>query len=312
MCTEASSIRRADASDVFSSSVSFAAADGFCLHGTLHGRPENADTVMLMNSGTAIPKEFYRHFCDHAAAHGFLVLSYDYRWVGKSAPGPIHQSTSVYRDWGQLDVPAAIDFLHGQAPQLPLVVVGHSTGGQQLGLSNRVSQVSAALFICVSTGYWGGMPWKHRYGTWMLWNILLPIFARTFGYFPMRRFGAGESIPIGVAQEWGDWCMEPDYLAAYFDGTGRHQPRDGRRFGVQYFEEARFPIRSVNVEDDPIATEQNVPPLLALFSNACIDVHWQSPMELGAAHVGHLGFFRKEFKRHWMPHLEWLREQART
>ena len=292
------------------SDVTFTASDGFSLHGTLHGQRDDAHTALLLNSGTAIPKRFYEHFCSYAAAQGFFVLSFDYRWVGHSAPQPLNQSTAVYRDWGQLDVPAAIDCLHEAAPHLPLVVVGHSTGGQQLGLSDRVSQVRAALFVCVSTGYWQGMPWRHRLGTWLLWTVLLPVIGRLYGYFPARRFGLGESIPIGVAQEWGDWCMQPDYLAAYFDHTGRLRPRDGRAFGSQHFADARFPIRSINFEDDPIATAKNVPPLLALYSNSEICTKWHRPSDVRATSVGHLGFFRKEMKDFWQPHLDWLRMEA--
>jgi predicted alpha/beta hydrolase len=290
--------------------VTFAALDGHTLHGTVHGQPESAHTALLLNSGTGIPKGFYRRFCAHAAAQGFLVLSYDYRGIGESAACPPSESTAVYRDWGQLDVPAAVDFLQALAPQLPIVTVGHSTGGQQLGLSDRVAQIRAALFVAVSTGYWRGMPWRMWWPNWALWHVIVPICGVLFGYFPARRFGLGESLPIGVAREWGDWCLEPNYLAAYFDESGRHRPRDGRPFGPQHFGQARFAIRSVNFEDDPIATKANVPPLLALYTEATLDIWWHRPQDYGVKTIGHLGFFRKEHAAQWQPHLDWLREQA--
>jgi predicted alpha/beta hydrolase len=290
--------------------VTFAALDGFTLHGTLHGHPERAHTTLLLNSGTGIPKGFYKRFCDYAADQGFLVLSYDYRGIGESAARALSGSTVVYRDWGQLDLPAAVDFLQALAPERPLVTVGHSTGGQQLGLSDRVVQVRAALFVAVSTGYWRGMSWKMRWMSWALWYLLVPICGALFGYVPARRFGLGENLPIGVAREWGDWCLAPDYMAAYFDGSGRHRPRDHRPFGPQHFREACFPIRSVNFEDDPIATAKNVPPLLALYSGATLDIQWHRPQGPGAKPIGHLGFFRKEHEAHWQSHLDWLRAQA--
>ena len=291
-------------------SLSFTALDGYTLYATVHGKPESAHTALLLNSGTGIPRGFYKRFCEHAANQGFLVLSYDYRGIGDSAPESLSTCTAVYRDWGQLDLPGAVDFLQSLAPDLPLATVGHSTGGQQLGLSDRVHQVRAALFVAVSTGYWRGMPPKVWWMNVALWYLFVPLCGLVFGYFPARRFGLGESLPIGVAKEWGDWCLEPDYLAAYFDETGRHRPGDGRPFGAQHFHEACFPIRSVNFEDDPIATKKNVPPLLSLYNQAKLDIHWHHPQDYGAKKIGHLSFFRKEHAAHWQSHLNWLREQA--
>ena len=292
-----------------SEDVSFAALDGYRLHGTLHGDPGAAHTALVFNSGTGIPRGFYRRFCTAAADAGFLVLSFDYRGIGDSAPDELSQCDAVYRDWGQLDVPGAIDYLSERAPGLPLVTVGHSTGGQQLGLSDRVAQVKAALFVGVSTGYWRGMPRRLWGLNLALWHIFVPLCGRLMGYFPARRFGLGESLPIGVAQEWGDWCLEPDYLAAYIDEGGRRQPRDGRPFGPQHFGDARFPIRALYFKDDNIATAWNVPPLLALYRESRHEVLWYGPDDFGGA-IGHLGFFRKEYAAQWSEHLAWLRDRA--
>ncbi|MGB1700084.1 MAG: serine aminopeptidase domain-containing protein [Nannocystaceae bacterium] len=291
-------------------SVTFAALDGRTLHGTLYGAAQDAHTALLINSGTGIPQRFYRRFCEFAAARGFLVLSYDYRGIGASASSPLRHSTAVYRDWGQLDLPGAVDFLQCRGPGLPLVTVGHSTGGQQLGLSDRVTRIRAALFVAVSTGYWRGMPRLMGALNLALWHLFAPACGLLLGYFPGRVFGLGENLPMGVAREWGDWCLQPDYLAAYFDDTGRRRPRDGRSFGAQHFSEARFAIRSINFHDDGIATAENVPPLLSLYTGASVDIRWYRPADYGVDAVGHLGFFRRGHEEHWRHHLEWLQEQA--
>jgi predicted alpha/beta hydrolase len=293
-------------------SVTFAGLDGYPLEGSLYGQPHTAHTALLMNSATGIPRGFYRRFCQRAAELGFLVLSYDYRGIGGSAPPSLRKCDAVYRDWGQLDLPAALDFLQAEAPELPLVAVGHSTGGQQLGLSDRVSTVRAALFVAVSTGYWRGMPGFMRWQNLALWRLFAPVCTRVLGYFPSRLFGLGENLPVGVAREWGDWCLQPDYMAAYFDETGRYTPRDGRPFGPQHFEDARFPVRSVNFEDDPISSKKNVPPLLAMYTRATIDVQWHHPKSFNTQSVGHLGFFRKAHAAQWDAHLLWLQANAHT
>lgn len=289
------------------SETRFSAADGVGLGGTVYGEAASSHTALLLNSGTGIPRGFYRRFAEFAASRGFLVLCYDYRGIGDSAGGRLRDNPAVYRDWGQRDLPAALDHLQSLAPTLPVVVVAHSTGGQQLGLSDRVSQVQAALFVAVSTGYWRGMPWKMKWTTWVLWHLLVPLCGALFGYFPARRLGLGEDLPIGVAREWGDWCLEPDYLAAYFDRGGRHRPRDGRPFGAQHFAEAGFAIRSLNFRDDTIATPANVPPLLALYTQAEIHTLWLGDPQTP---IGHLGFFRSSNAGLWPEHLDWLQAQA--
>lgn len=290
--------------------VRFIARDGTPLAGSFFAA-EAPHTLLVLNSGTGIPRGFYRRFASHAARRGFAVLTYDYRGIGGSAPPDLATSTAVYRDWGQLDVPAAIDWAHEQLPDHPLVVVAHSTGGQQLGLASNVATVDAAAFVCVSTGYWRGLPLRMQAFTLLLWKLMVPIACAVYGYFPARRFGLGESLPAGVATEWGAWCMHPDYHAAFFDGTGRRRSADGRPFGPHFFAEATFPIRALCFTDDTIATPANVPALMELYASADVDVRWTDPREAGLGSVGHLGFFRAAAAGLWDETLDWLRDAAR-
>lgn len=287
------------------------AADGVPLAGSLFAPDGPAHTALLVNSGTGIPRRFYARFARHAAARGFAVLTYDYRGIGGSAPDSLRGYRASYRHWGQRDVPGAVAWLADRYPDLPLAVVGHSTGGQQLGLAHNVGRVDAAVFVAVSTGYWGGMPAPFKWFTLALWKAYLPLVSRLYGYAPARKIRWGENLPTGVAREWGAWCLEPDYLAAYFDEGGRRAPPDGEPFGPVHFAEAAFPIRAYGFTDDPIATRANTPPMLGLFTNADIETRWVEPADLGVEEVGHLGFFREGVGRPlWDDALDWLRPRA--
>jgi len=291
--------------------VAFTALDGQPLAGTLFEPEGKPHTALLVNSGTGIPQGFYARFARHAAERGLSVLTYDYRGIGGSAPGSLRGFQASYRDWGQRDVPGAIAWLTGRYPDLPLAIVGHSTGGQQLGLAENVSRVRAAVLVAVSTGYWRGMPAPFRWFTLGLFKVYLPIASRFYGYAPARKIRWGENLPAGVAREWGAWCMEPDYLAAFFDQGGRRQPPDGAPFGPVHFDEATFPIRAYGFTDDPIATRANVPPMLGLFERAEVETRWVEPEELGVPEIGHLGFFRSDVGAPlWDDALDWLSERA--
>ena len=291
--------------------VTFAALDGVTLTGTPFLPTDNAHTALLINSGTGIPRRFYRHFARTAAEHGFATLTFDYRGIGDSAPSSLRGFEARYRDWGQRDIPGAINWLTSHYPNLPLAAIGHSTGGQQIGLSENVSQIKAAIFVAVSTGYWRGMPSFYKWLTLALWKIYLPITSRLYGYAPARKIRWGENLPVGVAREWGSWCLKPEYLAAFFDQGGQSNSVDGAPFGPVHFSEAQFPIRAYYFSDDPIATIANVPPMLSLFDQATIEQHWLGPDDLGVKEIGHLGFFRSKVGRSlWKDALDWLRTSA--
>ena len=287
--------------------VTFPARDGTPLAGTLHAPDGAPVAALVVNGGTGIPARFYGRFARRAAERGFATLTYDYRGVGGSAPDSLRGYDATYRDWGQLDVPGAIDWLTGRYPGLPLAAVGHSAGGQQLGLAPNVDRVRAAVFVTVSTGYWRGMPTRYRWLTLAIWKAYLPLASRLVGYAPARAIGWGENLPAGVAREWGAWCLEPDYMAATFDGTGRRPTPDGAPFGPTYFDRAAFPIRAYTFPDDPISTPANVPPMMALYDQATVEAVDTAPSELGVPEIGHLGFFRSDVGAPlWDGALDWL------
>ena len=127
--------------------VTFSALDGVALTGTHYLPITDAHTALLINSGTGIPRRFYRHFAKTAAEQGFATLTFDYRGIGDSAPDSLRGFEAKYRDWGQRDIPGAINWLSTHYPSLPLATIGHSTGGQQIGLSRNVNQIKAAIFV---------------------------------------------------------------------------------------------------------------------------------------------------------------------
>ena len=272
--------------------VQFRNREGAVLGGTRFVEDAEPHTALLINSGTGIPQRFYAAFAEHAAARRFAVLTWDYRGIGESAPDSLKDCKVRYRDWGHQDVPAAIHWLATRYPDLPLTVLGHSTGGQQLGLAHNVGEVKAAAFVAVSTGYWGGMPWRYKLFSLALWKLYMPLATRFYGYAPSRKIRWGENLPAGVAREWGAWCMQPEYLAAFFDETGYKKPPDGDEFGPTWFEQMSCPIQALYFTDDPISTRANAPPMLALFENARIDTRWIAPSEIGVDAIGHIGFFR--------------------
>ena len=291
--------------------IAFSALDGVALEGSLFAPDGAPRAALLVSSGTGIPRRFYARFAEAAARLGFATLTYDYRGVGGSAPDSLRGYNARYRDVGQQDIAGAIDWLGDRYPDLPLLYVGHSAGGQQFGLAPNLSRIAAAVFVAVSTGYWRGMPPTQRYLTLGLFRAYIPLTSRLYGYAPAKKIKWGENLPTGMAREWGAWCMEPEYMAAYFDEGGRLPTPDGAPFGPVHYDEAKCPVLAYAFTDDPIATRANVPPMLGMYPNAEVETRWVAPGDLGVSQVGHLGFFRSKVGGAlWDGVFDWLAVQA--
>ena len=120
--------------DVFIDDITFPAADRYLLGATLF-LPRGAKRhAVLFNSATAVPRKIYRGFAGYLAGRGCAVLTYDYRGTGDSRQKSLVGFKASMSDWAALDVTAAVAWMRERYKNLPLNYVGHSFGGQVLGL----------------------------------------------------------------------------------------------------------------------------------------------------------------------------------
>src|ERR1700682_3969757 len=115
----------------------FAAADGYSLGATLR-RPATGPQkgFVLIASATATPRHYYGRFATYLAERGFGVMTFDYRGIGDSRPPSLRGFECRMRDWAALGITAVVDFAAREAGA-PLLYVGHSYGGQALGLPSH-------------------------------------------------------------------------------------------------------------------------------------------------------------------------------
>ena len=206
--------------DVFIDDITFPAADGYLLGASLF-LPRGAKRhAVLINSATAVPRKIYRGFAGYLARRGCAVLTYDYRGIGDSRQKAVvgyNQPKSLVgfkasmSDWAALDVTAAVAWMRERYHTLPLSYVGHSFGGQALGLLANNTEVSRALLIAAQAGYWKLMASPERYRVYALLNFVGLPLTRLLGYAPGWS-GIGEDLPKGVFLQWVRWVMSKRYL----------------------------------------------------------------------------------------------------
>jgi predicted alpha/beta hydrolase len=276
--------------------ISFPARDGYGLAATLR-RPADGDAkaFVLIGSATAVPRQFYGKFANYLAEQGFAVLTFDYRGVGGSKPRSLRGFPASMRDWAALDLTAAIDFAAKEAAGRALLLVGHSFGGQALGLVPNSQKISRALLVAAQVGYWRLFPPPENYRVYLRLRFLAPAIVAIFGYLP-GWIGIGEDLPKGAALEWAGWCMNPRYL--FDDAT-----LDARKNFPNY----KGAMRAIGLADDAWAPPKAVELLLAGYTGTQPEHLTIAPRDVGAAKIGHFGFFRAEQRDTlWKQAAEWL------
>jgi predicted alpha/beta hydrolase len=290
--------------DVFIDDISFPADDGYLLGATLF-LPRGAKRhAVLINSATAVPRKIYRGFAGYLARRGCAVLTYDYRGIGGSRqkalvgynqPKSLVGFKASMSDWAALDVTAAVAWMRERYNNLPLNYVGHSFGGQALGLIPDNTEVSRALLIAAQAGYWKLMASPERYRVYAMLNFVGIPLTRLLGYAPGWS-GLGEDLPNGVFLEWVKWVMSQRYM---FD--------DPKLSGLKNFPHYHGAMRALCFSDDPWATRPAVELLCSGFTGARPEIITITPAEAAVTSIGHFGFFRPEHRDTlWRGAAEWI------
>jgi predicted alpha/beta hydrolase len=273
------------------------ARDGYPLAATVFG-PEAAGDWVVVNSATAVPRGYYARFARFLAAQGFGVVTYDYRGIGGSRPARLRGFRARMRDWAQLDAAGAFDWVDVRGAS-SVAAVGHSFGGQALGLLPRPERLAAAIVVGAQSGYWRLWDGWRQAQVAVFWHAVIPGLCAVCGFFPGRVLGMGENSPAGVAREWAAWGRRPGYVTE----------ADGLAAG---YARVRCPLRSYSFSDDTFAPPRAVEALLGFYSAARVERRALEPGDLGVRAFGHWSFFKERYREPlWTEAAAWLRDAVR-
>ena len=220
------------------------------------------------------------------------------RGIGGSKTGSLRGFEATLVDWAQLDLAACVQDLRRRAPDAPLLWVGHSLGGHLLSLQDH-AEIRAAMLISSGSGYAGHWDGLAGVGMRALWAAI-PILGPLVGHLPMSRFGGGEDVPRGAAEQWARWGRDPDYILSHVRKT----------LGVDSF--LYFgPLRAYTLTDDPYVPERSARALFDAYARAGRELRVLKPSDLGARRVGHFRLFLPSFRdTFWTESRQWLLDHA--
>lgn len=262
------------------------ADDGRHLAATWTEPATAARAVAVIHAATGVPRGYYRAFASWLAEQGYAVLTYDYRGIAGSRRGDVRDERANMRDWAVLDMSAAIAAAEARraAQGLPLLMVGHSFGGNSLAFARGVERADALLLVASQIPVVRLFPGIHKVAAAVFFNAWIPLVARAFGHVPAWANGGGEPLPKQVGLQWCDWGTREAW--AFSDPT--MQPH--RSVGAIV-----APVHLWNVSDDlTYAPPGAVDALAAQFRNAAVQRHSVTPAELGLRRLGHFGAFRRD------------------
>jgi len=292
-------------------SVRIRATDGFSLGAVVRRHPSLSSVlhpVVIINPATSVQSHYYARFADYLHAHGYDVLTYDYRGIGGSVDGSLRRFPADWIDWGACDFEGVLRYVAAHFPGQPIDVVGHSVGGFVIGLADSSHFVRRIFTMGSQFAYWRDYAPNERKGMFLRWHVAMPLLAHVFGYVPGKRLGWMEDTPKGVALDWAR--MAPHFELSL--RRGRKLPDDvpDRMALVRRFGQVRAPILALGIEDDPFGTVPAIDRLLDYYGHSERHHLRLTPAAIGQDAIGHFAFFHQRFRESlWPIALGWLCNQ---
>lgn len=247
-----------------------------------------AKVIIVPAMGTS--QSYYHPLARWLTEQGYLVTTFDLRGMGESKTTHLKHYQNNILDWAKYDCQSALSHVVDQQQELPIIWLGHSLGGQIFPLVPGIEKVNKVITIASGTGYWKHNAPPLRKKVWWFWFIFVPILLPLFGYFPGKKLGMVGDLPKGVMAQWRKWCMHPEYCVGTESGDVR---KDFSRF--------KAPITCLAITDDEMLSMSNIEGLFSLFGSNAKQLKALTPSDQGVKRIGHLGFFREEFRTNLWP-----------
>lgn len=271
-------------------SLSIICQDGYSLAGKFYPASNAIQPYpILIAAATGITQQFYQHFALWLSQQGYNVLSFDFRGIGQSLHEPLTRSTASIMDWGQLDLPAAVDTLLNKTGAEQVILIGHSAGGQLLGIMPNYHKVAKLIAVAGSTGHVKGLKGRTKYLAPLMFKVIFPIACKIKGYAPTKALGMGENLPKRVALEWAKFCAQPGYVINAFAPAS----------SADFHQHIKCPILCICASDDEIATAANVQDLMRLYPHAKTQYIKLMPQDFQHTQIGHMLMFKPSHQNIW-------------
>ena len=181
--------------------------------------PESAvepAAVLLWLPAMGVPARHYLPLADALTRLGVATAIHEWRGIGSSDRRAGRQSSWGYRELLEHDLDASLALARTQWSDVPMLVGGHSLGGQLAALLAAMHPQAFAGLVLVASG----APFWRAFARGRLIRIaygLAPLLATMRGHLPGRRLGFAGNEARGVIADWARTGRTGRYAAAGLD-----------------------------------------------------------------------------------------------
>jgi predicted alpha/beta hydrolase len=250
----------------------------------LCGDPGSPVVVILPAMG--VSARFYVPLVRAMHGAGLSAVTTDLRGQGESTPPVSRNSGFGYREIVEADLTTVFAAIADRFPAAPVVVLGHSLGGQLalLHLARHYPaadgpRISGVILLASGSAWHGGFAgWRGPRN--LIFSQLFALTARVIGYWPGDVLGFGGRQSRGVMRDWARQAR-----------TGRYLLSDGSDYDSA-LRTLRMPVLAVDVEGDDLAPPGAVSHLCTKVPNARLSRHSYARADADGRCLGHFRWVR--------------------
>lgn len=199
--------------------------------------------LIVLLPALGVPADRYRAFGEALAAADIGTLTAELPGTGASHPRPSRSADYGYRDLVARYLPALVALARERFPGLPVIVAGHSIGGQVAVLAARHGYVRADGLLTLAAGHihfrrWSGSAALQVYGA----AVAATSLSALLGYLPGQHVGFGGPQARTLMCEWSRVIR-----SGRFPDVGGHAsgPPAAPALSIAYEGDTLAPLRSV-------------------------------------------------------------------
>ncbi|WP_333614921.1 alpha/beta hydrolase family protein [Psychrobacter sp.] len=273
------------------------------LAATVYRPKDEVKAAVMIAPATGIKRQFYHNFATYLAASGFGVITFDNEGIGESLSSNLAKCDASLISWGRHDMPAVLDALQDEFTDATYHLIGHSAGGQLIGLMPNYKALTSVFNVACSSGQIKNMDMPYKLKAMGFMDAFIPLTNLTLGYTPANKIGMGEPLPRGVARQWREWCNGAGYIKTAF----------GKSIHTHFYDEIDIPALWLGFSDDEIANSKNIDDMIRVFSKMPVEKRYFDPEEFGLNSIGHMRYFSSKTNAKapqlWQMAVDWLAKQ---
>lgn len=237
--------------------------------------------VLLLLPALGIRAKFYTKLAVGLSALGISTVVMEQRGNGESPYRPGDGTTFGLRDYMDVDIAAATDWVQTHNPNTQIYIGGHSLGGHMASLVGVLKPDLYAGIARLACGFpfYKDFPQPRSFFIKTM-TLAIPILAKLLGYFPGNRLGFGGREYSGLMMDWRLWAKNGQYENYIFPGSNAAMAAYDKK------------VISLGFEKDTLAPDAAVDRSISQFTSAPVTCLKLGP-ETQGEYLGHINWGRQ-------------------